>query len=55
MKLTINSIRYYFIGFLLILIGAFFIYFDNNRIYYSIIGIGFLFLVFGINETMKSI
>jgi|BarGraIncu00222A_1022003.scaffolds.fasta_scaffold50571_5 uncharacterized membrane protein HdeD (DUF308 family) len=55
MKLTKNSIRYYFIGFLLILIGAFLIYIDNNRTYYSIIGIGVLFLIFGINETMKSI
>jgi uncharacterized membrane protein HdeD (DUF308 family) len=54
-KFTKNSIIYYFIGFLLILIGVIFIYTDYNPLDYSIIGIGALFLVFGLNETMKLI
>jgi len=54
-KYTKKSIKYYFIGFLLILIGVILIYMDYNTLYYSIIGIGLLFLVFGINETIKSI
>jgi uncharacterized membrane protein HdeD (DUF308 family) len=54
-KFTKNSLRYYFIGVLLILIGIIFIYMDYNPLDYSIIGIGVLFLVFGLNETMKII
>jgi len=54
-KFTENSIRYYFIGFLLILLGVILISMDHNTLYYSIIGIGTLFLVFGLNETIKSI
>ena len=54
-EFTKNSLRYYFIGFLLILIGVIFIYMDYNPLDYSIIGIGALFLVFGLNETMKLI
>jgi hypothetical protein len=58
MKLTKyikNSLRYYFIGFLLILIGVILVYTNYNQVYYAIIGIGLLFIVFGINESMKSI
>ncbi len=55
MKLTKNYIRYYFIGLLLILIGVILVYTTHNQVYYSIMGIGLLFLVFGVNETMKSI
>ncbi len=54
-KFTENSIRYYFIGFLLILFGVILISMDHNMLYYSIIGIGTLFIVFGLNETLKSI
>ena len=49
------SLRYYFIGIVLILIGAILVYTSHNQVYYSIMGIGLLFLVFGINEMMKSI
>jgi uncharacterized membrane protein HdeD (DUF308 family) len=54
-KFTKKSIRYYFMGFLLILIGVVLIYMDYNTLYYSIIGIGALFVIFGLNETIKSI
>jgi uncharacterized membrane protein HdeD (DUF308 family) len=54
-KFTKNSLRYYFMGSLLILIGVIFIYMDYNPLDYLIIGIGVLFLVFGLNETIKSI
>jgi uncharacterized membrane protein HdeD (DUF308 family) len=54
-KFTKKSIRYYFMGFLLILIGVILIYINYNTLYYSIIGIGALFLIFGLNETIKSI
>jgi uncharacterized membrane protein HdeD (DUF308 family) len=54
-KFTKNSLRYYFIGFLLILIGVVLIYMDYNTLFYSIIGIGALFVIFGLNETIKSI
>jgi uncharacterized membrane protein HdeD (DUF308 family) len=54
-KFTKKSIRYYFIGFLLILLGVILISMDHNMLYYSIMGIGALFLVFGLNETIKSI
>jgi uncharacterized membrane protein HdeD (DUF308 family) len=54
-KFTKNSIRYYFIGSLLILIGVILINIDHNTLYYSIMGIGALFLVFGLNETINSI
>ncbi len=54
-KYTTNSLRYYFIGIILILIGAILVYTTHNQVYYSIMGIGLLFLVFGMNETMKSI
>ena len=46
-KYSINSLRYYFIGFLLILIGAILGYTNHNQVYYSIMGIGLLFIVFG--------
>jgi len=54
-KFTKNSIRYYFMGFILILIGVIFIYMGYNPLDYLIIGIGALFLVFGLNETIKFI
>jgi uncharacterized membrane protein HdeD (DUF308 family) len=54
-KYTKNSIRYYFIGFLLILIGVILIYTYYHPLFYSIIGIGLLFLILGINETIKYI
>ena len=54
-KFNKTSLRYYFIGSLLILIGVIFIYMDYNPLDYSIIGIGVLFLVFGLNETINSI
>jgi uncharacterized membrane protein HdeD (DUF308 family) len=54
-KFTKKSIRYYFMGFILILIGVIFIYMGYNPLDYVIIGIGVLFLVFGLNETIKFI
>jgi uncharacterized membrane protein HdeD (DUF308 family) len=50
-----NSKRFYVIGFILILIGLILIYMDYNKLDYSVIGIGILLLVLGINETIKSI
>ena len=50
-----NSKRFYVIGLLLILFGLILINIEFNDLDYSIIGIGIILLVLGVNETIKSI
>ena len=49
-----NSKRFYVIGLLFILFGVILIYIEFNDLDYSIIGIGIILLVLGVNETIKS-
>ena len=50
-----NSKRFYIIGLLFVLVGLIFININFNNLDYSIIGIGIILLVLGVNETIKSI
>ena len=50
-----NSKRLYSIGLLFIIVGCFLLYLNFNDLDYSIVGIGIVLLVLGINETIKSI
>ena len=50
-----NSKRFYVIGLLFILFGLIIINIDFHDLDYSIIGIGIILLVLGVNETIKSI
>jgi len=50
-----NSKRFYVIGLLFILFGLILINIEFNDLNYSIIGIGIILLVLGVNETIKSI
>ena len=50
-----NSKRFYIIGLLFILVGLILINIDFIDLDYSIIGIGIILLVLGVNETIKSI
>jgi len=52
---TENSIRFYIIGLLFIIVGLILINMNYNTLDYSIIAIGILLLILGINETLKSI
>lgn len=54
-KLTKNSIQFYLIMLLLILVGIILVNLDYNILEYSIIGIGVLLLILRLNETVKSI
>jgi uncharacterized membrane protein HdeD (DUF308 family) len=49
-----NSKRFYVIGLLFILFGVILIHIEFNDLDYSIIGIGIILLVLGVNETIKS-
>ena len=48
-----NSRTFYIIGLLLILIGLIIINIDFNFLDYSLIGIGIVLLILGLNETIK--
>jgi uncharacterized membrane protein HdeD (DUF308 family) len=50
-----NSKKFYVIGLMFILFGLILINLDFSVLDYSIIGIGIILLVLGINETIKSI
>ena len=50
-----NSKKLYVIGLIFILIGLILININFNVLYYSVIGIGIILLVLGLNETIKSI
>jgi uncharacterized membrane protein HdeD (DUF308 family) len=54
-RYTENSIRFYIIGLLFIIVGLILINMNYNTLDYSIIAIGILLLILGINETLKSI
>ncbi len=54
-KFTENSKKFYLIGFLFILIGIILNYMDYSTFDYSIIGIGILLVILGVNESIKSI
>jgi uncharacterized membrane protein HdeD (DUF308 family) len=54
-KYTENSIKFYFIGLLLILVGLILINIKFSILDYSLIGIGIVLLILGIDETIKSI
>ncbi len=53
--ITENSKGYYLIGLILILVGLLAINVDYNYLDYSIIGIGVLLVILGLNETLKSL
>jgi hypothetical protein len=46
---------FYLVGLIFILIGLIIINLDFNYLDYSLIGIGILLVVLGLNETIKSI
>jgi len=48
-KYTENFIRFYIIGVLFIIVGIILINMEYNTLYYSLIAIGILFLILGIN------
>lgn len=50
-----NSKKLYVIGLIFILIGLILININFNVLDYSVIGIGIILLVLGLNETIKSI
>ena len=50
-----NSKKFYIIGILFILFGLILINLNFNVLDYSVIGIGIILLVLGLNETIKSI
>ena len=50
-----NSKKLYVIGLLFILFGLILININFNVLDYSVIGIGIILLVLGLNETIKSI
>jgi hypothetical protein len=50
-----NSNIFYLVGLLFILIGLILINVDFNFLDYSLVGIGIVLVVLGLNETIKSI
>ena len=54
-KNTRNSIKFYVISLLFILVGLILINVKFNILDYSLIGIGAVLLILGIDETIKSI
>ena len=54
-KNTENSMKFYIIGLLFVLVGLILINVKFNILDYSLIGIGAVLLILGINETIKSI
>lgn len=52
-KLSKNSIHFYLIWLLLILVGLILVNLDYNSLEYSIIGIGVLLLILWLNKTFK--
>ena len=54
-KYTENSIKFYFIGLVFVLVGLIIINIDFSILDYSLIGIGIVLLILGIDETLKSI
>ena len=50
-----NSRTFYILGLLSILIGLILINLDFNSLDYSLLGIGIVLLVLGLNETIKPI
>jgi len=50
-----NSKKFYIIGILFILFGLILINLNFNVLDYSVIGIGIILLVLGLDETIKSI
>ena len=50
-----NSKTFYILGLLSILIGLILINLDFNFLDYSLVGIGILLIVLGLNETIKPI
>jgi hypothetical protein len=54
-KNTENSMKFYIIGLLFVLVGLILINVKFNILDYSLIGIGAVLLILGIDETIKSI
>jgi len=54
-KYTENSIKFYIIGLVFVLVGLILINIDFSILDYSLIGIGIVLLILGIDETLKSI
>jgi len=54
-KNTENSMKFYIIGLMFVLVGLILINVKFNILDYSLIGIGAVLLILGINETIKSI
>ena len=54
-KNTENSMKFYIIGLMFVLVGLILINVKFNILDYSLIGIGAVLLILGIDETIKSI
>jgi hypothetical protein len=50
-----NSYIFYLVGLIFILVGLILINLDFNFLDYSLVGIGILIIVLGLNETIKHI